>query len=362
VISRKTVLVLGAGASMPYGYPSGKALRDDIASGRFDAALSEYFHQVSLDSIHQFSQSFLFSQRNSIDEFLSRRGLEKIKDSVDVTFEQVGKAAISLALRENRKIDFLMHNPLLSEHERKNLKLDFEDHWYQYLWKRLSDDIGYGEPEKLAENEIVIVTFNYDLSLEFYLLEACSATFGIDKKQAAAILSKIQIVHLYGSLSGNPLIEGRSAWPDYGMKLDENKRRMQLSNDIDSIKVMYEARQQAHVEFDDAYQAFEHANTICFFGFGFDPVNVRRLRISDALAKRYTNYKPELGVSSLPRLFATLPFWTEHQRLEAANRVLNSSVSSDYQSAFGHKNGNIDRFKDKSNFKTMALLNETGAF
>jgi len=30
MISRATVFVLGAGASMPYGFPSGKELRDNV--------------------------------------------------------------------------------------------------------------------------------------------------------------------------------------------------------------------------------------------------------------------------------------------------------------------------------------------
>jgi hypothetical protein len=364
MISQNTVLVLGAGASMPYGYPSGKALRDQIAGGRFDPKLSEYFDRVPRDSITQFSQSFLSSQLPSIDEFLSGRGLEQV--NVDVTFEQIGKAAISLALRENRRMEYLLHMPSISVEGQTKYNLDYSDHWYQYLWKRLCDDIPHDEVDKLADNQITVLTFNYDLSLEFYLLEACSATFGIPKKRAASILSKLKIVHLYGRLSGNPLTESSSEPPEYAQQTDDNQWRSQLYSDIRSINVMYESRQQSNPVFDSAYQALEAADIVCFLGFGFDPVNTRRLRISDALQKRYSAYRPGTGNVRYPTLYATLPYKTRHQRQLAVNEVWSSAVRSgaymQYHSPPNHIDSSEARWLTESDFKNLPLLNETGAF
>lgn len=364
MIREKTVLVLGAGASMPYGYPSGKALRDQIAGGRFDAKLSEYFDRVRGDEITQFSKSFLSSQRFSIDEFLSRRGLERV--NADVNFEQIGKAAISIALRENRKLEYLLHEPSISGEGQMKYNLDYSDHWYQYLWKRLSDDIPNDEVDQLSDNSITILTFNYDLSLEFYLLDACSATFGVPKKQAAGILSKIKIVHLYGRLSGNPLTDSPSEPPEYAPQTDDNQWRKQLFSDIQSINVMYESRQQTNSVFDSAYQALESADTVCFLGFGFDPVNTRRLRVGDALAKRYSAYKPGSGSIRFPNMYATLPARTQHQRLLAFNEVWSSSVQNGSYMQYHSPPRDIDKSRERwlneSNFKNLALLNETGAF
>jgi hypothetical protein len=366
MIREKTVLVLGAGASMPYGYPSGKTLRDQIASGKYDARLREYFDRVSREAISQFSKSFLSSQLPSIDEFLSHRGLEPIEENSEVTFEQVGKAAISLALRENRNLDYLLHNPSISDEGRRKLDLNYGDHWYQYLWKRISDEVPHDNPSELSENQITVITFNYDLSLEFYLLETCSATYGIHKQEAAAILSKIKFVHLYGALSGQPLSDKSYQVSEYSKTLDDNKWRTQLYADIRTLNVMYESRQNSSSVFDEAYEAFSIADVVCFLGFGFDPVNTQRLRISDALARRYAKYKAGSGMSSLPELFATLPNRTQHQRQLATNQVWTSAVRSSLDSSmnipFNHLNRSVTRWLENSDFRSLALLEETGAF
>ena len=77
MIHKPTVLVLGAGASMPYGYPSGSALREMLVDqSTFDELIVG--NLISRNDVGGFCERFLYSGMNSIDAFLSRIGSEQI--------------------------------------------------------------------------------------------------------------------------------------------------------------------------------------------------------------------------------------------------------------------------------------------
>ena len=70
MIKTETVLVLGAGASMPYGYPSGHTLRQMLIDpGLFNPLLEkQWFEQ---EDINAFCRIFMHSGMKSIDAFLA---------------------------------------------------------------------------------------------------------------------------------------------------------------------------------------------------------------------------------------------------------------------------------------------------
>src|SRR5437016_7627170 len=93
MIEKKTVLVLGAGASEPYGFPTGEKLLKDIVDifkhrplPPLHASLREFGFED--DFIRDFVKELNGSGRHSVDAFLEDR-----KD-----FERIGKAAMIAAL------------------------------------------------------------------------------------------------------------------------------------------------------------------------------------------------------------------------------------------------------------------------
>jgi len=94
MIKNKTVLVLGAGASMPYGFPSGQGLVDIIcdSNNNFKKLVAEGA-VVGENNVSTFIRALREADPESIDVFLAN----------NPEFEKVGKSAIAATLlpREN---------------------------------------------------------------------------------------------------------------------------------------------------------------------------------------------------------------------------------------------------------------------
>lgn len=278
MIQHETVLVLGAGASMPYGYPSGKQLRKQLVNPTlFEPAIQKTW--LTADAANKFCTMFLQSGLQSIDAFLSRRGVDNLENGVSV--ERVGKIGISLALRTDKSRHRLFHNPhLISDSE-----IDRSDNWYEYLWGHLTQKVTSTNLDLFRSNRLTVVTFNYDLSLEHYLFCAMRNAYGIPEDHAAEILGCIKFIHLYGKLSGNPLADR------FNYDFDFVRDWRLVDGDCHSIEVIDERRTNSADGFNEAITALETAERICFLGFGFDSTNVERLKIPQLLVSRAKSHQ-----------------------------------------------------------------------
>lgn len=256
MIKTKTVFVLGAGASIPYGLPSGAELRKNICeSAYYDspmmlALVSEC--GVSKQDYEAFTTAFTRSSQQSIDTFLAKRP----------DFAEIGKLAIAYELcrREIPSRIFDANN---------------DDHWYMALWAAMERNIY--KHTGLGNNNIRFVTFNYDRSLEFFLHEAAKHTFNLTDEDAMEAWQHLPILHVYGSLGDFHPIPSENTRP-YVESINEAVLRLAAS----ALYVIPEARQDDK-NFQMAQNWFEWAERICFLGFGFDALNMQRLGIADVL-------------------------------------------------------------------------------
>jgi len=164
MITEPTVLILGAGASYPYGFPTAKQLKWDICDAfsnekSLAPQLLDGKSDYSASEFSDFAMALRHSGNESVDAFLEQR--QKQNERV----VGVGKLAIAYAL-------------IPCEDEGKLFQRDFGSrggHWYEYLFGRLNTDF-----RDFARNQLSIITFNYDRSLEHYLLTALKNTHGKD--------------------------------------------------------------------------------------------------------------------------------------------------------------------------------------
>ena len=181
MIVEPTVLVLGAGASMDFSFQSGKDLLTDVIrdtqsttdTGKLLATLG--FTGQQCDA---FVTALKSSAAMSVDVFLADR-----RDFVDL-----GRAAIAAAL-------------IPKEYSESVFAIGQEFSWLYRLFDRLRSP----SAERWVDNQLSIVTFNYDRVVEFFLHAALMNTFRLSSADAAALLVRtVPMVHVHGQLGQLP--------------------------------------------------------------------------------------------------------------------------------------------------------------
>ena len=215
MINEATVLILGAGASAPYEFPTGTELVDRIIAlfdpansdneARIEMTIAAYLASMeqkanataresklqgawapvpsgkdALTSLEKFRLEVDAYNPESIDEFLARTSDHK----------EIGHHAVAAIFLEAEK-DALDNGAF-----DRTGKSD----WYSDLGRMLSVSI-----KDFQLNDLSIVTFNYDRSLEYMLhrkLSSITADGGTPEKWALEIRSGIEVLHPHGSLGG----------------------------------------------------------------------------------------------------------------------------------------------------------------
>lgn len=245
-MTEEITLILGAGASLAMGYPTGAELRQEIINRTLEhsSVICSRSLNIHEDQLEDFVNEFEKSQMISIDSFLARR----------TEFSEIGKRTIAALLleRENKKL--LIRN-------------ENNDNWYLYFYNQVAASESW---KNLNFKHISIITFNYDRSLEHYLLYAMSSSYGKSLKDAYEKLKEMKIIHVYGSLGTSDITN--SEYFEYETHISQKIVSMAASN----IKVIPEGRN------DDTYlkrarEILLQSDKIAFLGFGFDTINLERL-------------------------------------------------------------------------------------
>lgn len=287
MITKKTVLILGAGASYAYGFPLGEGLKNSILSRLTD---------VTIDTI---ASGGGFKTRDA------RTFREAFKGCL-------GAGTIDAFLRDRREfIEFgryMIAVALL--HCENNKNMTPKENWYRNLYGVLNEN-GF---DAFGDNKLSIITFNYDRSLEHFLYESLIHGHGYDQSDIACAdqLNKIPIIHVHGQLGylpwqledsnydpGNPQYQD----PDWDLNVVKfgGSSSSATKNDFDlaakSIKIVHEVSKEDD-PFVKANALLQKARCIYILGLGYHPENLERLglkQLPQGKDLRGTAYK--LGMS-----------------------------------------------------------------
>ena len=290
------VLVLGAGASYAYGYPLGGEIRQAILRlSEDDAKQAGIIHPrssyVDRRNFLDFQNAFNHSQMYSIDAFLGRRR----------TYADIGKKCIATVLLAAENADSLF----LEDAKR--------DHWYQYFFNQIARK----EWDELTFDDIAIVSFNYDRSLEHFLYVALQSTYRKSAEQVASKLQSIRLIHVYGALCNElPLSE---EYIRYDGEFDARK----VDEAAKGLIVIPEGRTDSDTLV-TAREWLSGASSICFLGFGFDPINVERLAENSAC--RRLRPPPQIGLT-IRDVYGTYLGMTKAEAASAYNSLTGGSFS-----------------------------------
>lgn len=259
MIKTPTVFILGAGASKPFKYPTGKdlvaAICQNITNSNInsDTIRTYAINSIKPSELKRFAHSLSYSGKSSVDAFLEHR----------TEFIEIGKLAIAQEL---------------IKYEDEAVLFQTGD-WYQYLYDKLNTSF-----EAFDNNNISIITFNYDRSFEHYLFTALKHSYGKSDKECADKIKNIPIIHLHGQL-------GKLPWQD--------EKGREYANQKDDIGACHTAAAGIRIihenitgddAFSQAHILLKRAGRIYFLGFGYNETNIKRLYLPSHIKSHGTAF------------------------------------------------------------------------
>lgn len=282
MIKEPTVFILGAGASYPYGYPTGQELRQQICS-LFIEDRNNYLSgnklidpriALTLRDAEVLTKTFYNSSTKSIDLFLSR----------NPEFMLLGKWAITFRLFSAERNSSFREN---MARDRRN------QDWYSYLFIKLTENlVKTSDYSRFSENNLSIITFNYDRSLEHFLYESIVHSFAsVQREYLKEQLNKLGFIHIFGYLSG-------LEWQDISGKLEygSNINLINIPRVVENLSIIYEEKENPKLE--EAHDLIQNAKRIFFLGFGYAKENLEALKINQLLSDEQNIYGTALGFTS----------------------------------------------------------------
>jgi hypothetical protein len=299
MFKRKTLFIVGAGASAEAGLPVGEILAAQISALlRFDPSgdpshpgmqlLSQLYNRFPLPDDGYAKAAAHISRgvvlTKSIDDFMDRH-------SGDVLIQRVGKAAIVKCILDSENRSFLSKYTFDSP----DMFLALRDTWYIKFFRMLGSDIKIETVSEIFEN-LSFIVFNYDRCLEYFLITALDLVYDIGRNDARRIVDQMTIIHPYGVVA--PL-HGRNSAP-FGVS-SANYAVFSAN-----IKIYTEQHAAGDV-LGEIAKAMLRAEQIGFLGFGYHEQNLELLT-------------PENPLPSKP-VFGTAKDWSDNDRDEIRQRI-----------------------------------------
>lgn len=258
----RTVFILGAGASLPYSYPTALQLRNDLIN-RYDEVITDSFKAFGnngeymedfKEAIIPLIKKFDKSNTKSIDLFLTR--------TQDRQFISLGTKLIWLYINWYER-----QSP-------KNLRAeDSNEDWYFDFFNELTENfISKTTLNNLTKDYITFITFNYDRSLENFLFKSFLNSFPIKENEVTELMNNhFNIHHVYGKIIDLNW-EGTAISSQYFSETALFK----FEDANQNIKLIYEDRSNIPIE---TQNFLEYAEQIYCLGFGFAEINLKFLNL-----------------------------------------------------------------------------------
>jgi hypothetical protein len=271
MLSKRTVFILGAGASAAYGFSSGLGLLE--AARALDLPrLVNNIGPIPRDNTDGPARELHGALTNSLAV------------SLDALLEQ--RPALEVAGKR------LMAGMLL-EQENAALRNRFAstDDWMRVLFAEMSrgaKTIGHFE-----DNPVTFVTFNYDRLLEHRLIHALCARYGCGLSTGVEVLGSVPIIHLHGDLGALPA-QDTGGIPFGAIEADSVYDAQTLDivrRSAERIRIVHTTSVDT-IEFKAAHTALSKAEQIVLLGFGYGDTNLLRLNVN-----RWAESAPIVGTA-----------------------------------------------------------------
>ncbi len=305
------VFVIGAGCSVPYGFPTGAMLmqklkdfnygrkfpRDgDSTSDIFLVDLyQEHFGYSSADNRRQYGKDYTWVLPYSKHEDLYNRLMDEIvlpfsqsiRHSMMVSTDEFLKNR--LGQKQNEQVDFgkrlIAYEILKAEQASRLGNID----WIQHLLSRIDQQLNWKEILK----QTVFLTFNYDRVLEYCIFLYLTSDKQYSDADAHAFIKDMKIFHVNGFIGSLEKIPFGAV---------ENGKYQEIAKGMETV---WEKRKNRNESEKEKYQDFlKNAERVYFMGFSYIPDNLESIGIPrDAeIIRNAKVYATAMGLSSQNRL------------------------------------------------------------
>ena len=321
------VFIIGAGCSVPYGFPTGAMLMQklkDFNYGRkfprdtYDAsdiflvdlyqehfgysstdnkrqygkdyawvlpytAHEDFYNQLMDEIVLPFSQSVRNSMMVSTDEFLKNRLNQEKSEEADFGKRLIAREILVSERESEKQFSYEDGKRISKKYWLGNID------WIQHFLSRIDQQSNWEEILK----QTVFLTFNYDRVLEYCIFLYLTSDKQYADADAHAFINEMQIHHVNGFIG--PLEE-----IPFGAV--ENGKYQEIAKGMETV---WEKRQNRDESEKEKYQGFlKNAQRVYFMGFSYIPDNLDSIGISPGaeIIKKAQVYATAMGTSPQNRL------------------------------------------------------------
>lgn len=282
--NKKTLYIVGAGASSEANLPTGYELKEKIAS-LLDIRFDRRYTQLSGDSYIcealriYVNQSEI--QKKDINPYL--HAAWRIRDAMpqaisidnfidthndDKKIELCGKLAIVRSILDAER-NSLLYIDNSNIYNRLNFS-SLEKTWYASFMMLLTENC---TKENLSRRlkSIALIVFNYDRCIEHFLYNSLKNYYDLKRGETGKLVNEIEIYHPYGVVGSLPWQSDQSV--EFGAELHPQE----LLNLTHQIKTFTESTDPQSKEILAIRNNVNKADPIVFLGFAYHELNMKLL-------------------------------------------------------------------------------------
>lgn len=297
MLRTRTTLIVGAGASAELQFPTNAELLARIIQGydfkRANSETSTRDGQLLLRNIYKLAER-LNKKVGDVAAAAERlRNACRLGRSIDTVLEQYdhdplvvacGKLAITFFMGQAESRSNLKDAPRVEGE--LPLQGKIAEYWIYQLGQLITSGVPRSKIGQTLE-QLTIINFNYDRSVEHFLPYALVMAYGIELKEAQQVIAeKIDIVHPHGSIGRLPWQKGEAPQAEWGVEQPWNIHA--IAAQLKSLNERSTDRNALR----DIRLSVASAKRLVFLGFGFQPQNV------DLLFENTLSHNPEVLIST----------------------------------------------------------------
>jgi len=294
MIRSKTTLIVGAGASCELQLPSNDELLNRIGQGfdfsRFGTDLQTKDSVLLAQYVQKMSGRLGKSDKDLHRAAERLRIASKIGRSIDSVIDQHDTDPMIAAFAKLGIVHFICQAEAksilrLTPRYPGELPIQGTDTWLYELGQMVTSGVPRSKVEQSLD-DLSIISFNYDRSIEHFLPYAYTIAFGMELKEAQQIVAaKLRIIHPYGTVGRLPWQSGDGADCEWGTEQPWNIHNLsQLIRTTSDVS-------RDHQMMTEIRGVVSTAKRIVFLGFGFQPQNV------DLLVDYGLSHDPEVAAT-----------------------------------------------------------------